>query len=133
MVSRKYRLQSINAGLIWVVACAVRYICGCIARSRVVLREVTTISLVVYLGIGAVYPVIAIEQAFVGSHTFIGIDHGLDWWKNKYPNDFAAYEYLKGVRDELPQSQRIKHIVEGEEKVTLTHLDFRFSSVGRPS
>ncbi len=100
---------------IWVAACAGPvYLWLYRSLESRIARIATTISLVVYLGIGAVYPVIAIEQAFVGSHTFIGIDHGLDWWKNKYPNDFAAYEYLKGVRDELPQSQRIKHIVEGE-------------------
>ena len=80
MVSRKYRLQSINAGLIFVHAGPVYLWLYRSLESRIA-RIATTISLVVYLGIGAVYPVIAIEQAFVGSHTFIGIDHGLDWWK----------------------------------------------------
>ncbi len=77
-------------------------------------RVATAAFLFVYLGVGAVYPVIAIEQAFTGSGTFFGVDHGLDWWRNKFPNDFAAYEYLKGVRDSLPQAERLKNIVEGE-------------------
>lgn len=100
---------------IWVAVCAGPiYLWLYRSLSSRIARIITTISLVVYLGIGAVYPVIAVEQAFTGSHAFIGIDHGLDWWKAKYPNDYAAYEYLKGVRDELPQSERLRRIVEGE-------------------
>lgn len=77
-------------------------------------RIATAIFLIVYFGIGAVYPVIAVEQAFTGSQKFIGIHHGLGWWKNKYPDDYAAYQYLKAVRDALPHGERLKYIVEGE-------------------
>lgn len=82
-------------------------------RHRVT-KIVSIFLLITYLAIGAVYPTIAITQAFVGSHTFIGVDHGLDWWKNKYPDDYAGFHYLKGVRDALPLGERLQHIVEAE-------------------
>lgn len=77
-------------------------------------KIITALFLIIYLSIGAVYPSIAISQAFTGSHTFIGVDHGLDWWKNEYPDDYAGYQYLKSVRDLLPLDQRLKNIVEAE-------------------
>lgn len=67
-----------------------------------------------YLIIGAVYPVIAVEQAFTGGRTFVGVGRGLDWWQRLYPDDYAAYLYLKSVRDALPQSERLQRIVEAE-------------------
>lgn len=79
-----------------------------------VARTAAAVFLVIYLGIGAVYPVIAVEQAFLGGRTFVGVDRGLDWWKAKYPNDYAAYQYLKDVRDSLPRAERLKRIVEAE-------------------
>jgi uncharacterized membrane protein len=77
-------------------------------------RIAAAVFLVAYLGVGAVYPAIAIDQAFTGSSIFFGIDHGLDWWKTKYPNDYAAYQYLKNIRDSFPHAERLKRIVEGE-------------------
>lgn len=77
-------------------------------------KVMTAVLLIIYLGIGAVYPVIAIQQAFLGSGIFIGIDHGLDWWKSKYPDDYAAYQYLESVKESLPLRARLKHIVEAE-------------------
>lgn len=100
---------------IWIAVCAGPvYLWLYRSFASRVARIITGVFLVVYVGIGAVYPIIAVRQAFTGSNTFFGIDHGLDWWENKYPNDYAAYQYLKGVRDALPHGERLKRIVEAE-------------------
>ncbi|MBD3362241.1 hypothetical protein GF362_00800 [Candidatus Dojkabacteria bacterium] len=60
------------------------------------------------------YPIKAVEQAYPPSKEFIGISRGLDWWKNKYPEDFEGYLYLKQVRHKLPSDDKVRHIMEAE-------------------
>lgn len=70
--------------------------------------------LAIYLFVGSIYPVIAVKQSSLQGKKFTGIDHGLDWWKNKYPDDYEAYLFLKNLKDSLSQSEKIKIIVEAE-------------------
>lgn len=62
----------------------------------------------------SIYPVKAIWQASLENKPNRGIDSGLDFWKNKYPYDFEAYEFLEAKRKSLPANERMKVILEAE-------------------
>lgn len=62
----------------------------------------------------AVYTVKALKQVYFPGSSFQGLDQGLSWWKNKYPDDYNAYLYLKGLRDNYPEGERKKVILEAE-------------------
>jgi uncharacterized membrane protein len=70
--------------------------------------------LLLYLSIGAIYPVIASNQAYIKGRDFVGIDQGLKWWEKKYPQDFEAYLFLRDLRDGFEKDQKLKRIVEAE-------------------
>jgi len=62
----------------------------------------------------AVYPVKAIWQFQIDERKPIFLSSGLNWWKEKYPADFEAYEYLQKTRNTLPRGDKIRRIVEAD-------------------
>ncbi|MCA9385294.1 hypothetical protein KC717_01460 [Candidatus Dojkabacteria bacterium] len=73
-----------------------------------------TLLVVGLLGVHAIYPFKAIAQANTANREFIGFDRGLDWWKNKLPYDYEAYQFLKEYRDALPEDDKVRYIVEAD-------------------
>ena len=61
-----------------------------------------------------VFPIKTIWQGGLENKAFRGIECGLDFWKNKYPDDYLAYEYLEKVRKDLPEGEKMKVILEAE-------------------
>jgi uncharacterized membrane protein len=61
-----------------------------------------------------VFPIKTIWQGGLENKAFRGIERGLDFWKNKYPDDYLAYEYLEKVRKDLPEGEKMKVILEAE-------------------
>ncbi len=61
-----------------------------------------------------VYPIRAAWQATLANKTYTGLGAGLQWWQNKYPFDYMAYQYLASVARKLPEDDKIRRIVEAE-------------------
>ncbi len=67
----------------------------------------------IFLG-PAIYPLKAIWQFQIEDRKPVRLSSGLQWWKEKFPADFAAYEYLRETRNTLPRGDKIRRIVEAE-------------------
>ena len=61
------------------------------------LRIFLTILIYFILLLQAYFPYKALWQSTFEGRKFTGLETGLSWWKNKYPDDYAAYEFLKSV------------------------------------
>ena len=77
-------------------------------------RHLCVVILLLYLTIGLIYPIIAIFQSTLVGKSFTGIDSGLSWWQEKYPDDYEAYLFLRDIKNGFPKSEKIKRIVEAE-------------------
>jgi uncharacterized membrane protein len=80
-------------------------------------KAISKISFVIIwliFSICSIYPVKAIWQAALENKPYRGIESGLDFWKNKYPFDYEAYEFLENKRKELPENEKMKVILEAE-------------------
>jgi len=67
----------------------------------------------IFLG-PAVYPVRAVLQFQIDKRSPVPLSSGLNWWKEKFPADYEAYEYLQKTRNTLPRGDKIRRIVEAE-------------------
>lgn len=61
-----------------------------------------------------VYPLKAIPQARFEWRRFEGFgeEPSIRWWKDLYPHDYEAYRFLSGIRDSLPEGDRVRSLVE---------------------
>jgi uncharacterized membrane protein len=68
----------------------------------------------IYFLIGLSYPTIAIWQSSFNERKITGINSGLNWWKEKYHDDYQAYLFLDNIRTSSFQLNKMKRIVEAE-------------------
>lgn len=86
-----------------------------ISTSKTKLEKMVWLLLVTALVFSqTIYPIKAVTQANLENRDFTGLETGLSWWQQKFPADFTAYQYLKGIRDSLPPSDRVRVIVEAD-------------------
>lgn len=83
-----------------------------VMNKRFLFRAVLALMMVAYLFSLAIYPAKAIFQASLEGRQYSGISSGLDWWQRKFADDYAAYQFLEGVRKNLPENDRVKVIME---------------------
>ncbi|MBP9758799.1 hypothetical protein KBD45_03820 [Candidatus Dojkabacteria bacterium] len=62
----------------------------------------------------SIFPIKTIWQGALENKKFKGIEQGLVFWKNKYSDDYEAYLYLEDLRKKLPDSEKMKVIIEAE-------------------
>jgi len=77
-------------------------------KARVALSIIITL----FLSVQAVYPIKAVWQARLENKTFTGLDSGIEFWKQRFPHDFEAYQYLSQVKENLPRNDKFRNIVE---------------------
>jgi uncharacterized membrane protein len=88
---------------------------GLIIKSERTLSKCLAVLMIVLMLLAqSVYPVRAVWQATLVNKERTGLNSGLNWWKKKYPYDYAAYQYLFSVAKNLPVNDRIRRIVEAE-------------------
>ena len=81
---------------------------------RTIFRCLVVLMIVLMLLAQSVYPVRAVWQATLADKARTGLNSGLNWWQKKYPHDYAAYQYLASVAENLPGNDKIRRIVEAE-------------------
>lgn len=69
--------------------------------------------LLIFVG-PALYPIKTIFQAQASGKKLNSFGSGLNWWKERFPSDFEAYQYLSKVQDTLPVNDKLRNIVEAE-------------------
>lgn len=81
---------------------------------RAEIRTIGSILIVASVTVQLTYPLIAIQQAYTQERDRTGIASGLSWWQKRYPNDYAAYEFFRNQREQLPEGDRTRVIIEAE-------------------
>lgn len=94
------------SGAVWIWAWSVSKN----ARARMVI----CVLLAVVVQSQLIYPIAAVRQAYFVNRRSQPLESGLLWMKQRYPFDYAAYEFLENLRQRLPRGNRVKKIVEAE-------------------
>lgn len=87
--------------LLWVGLMTGPAIFVIVSKSKSISKYIICLVLATWFATRFAYPIKAIHQANLENKSYTGFASGLDFWKTRFPKDFAAYDFLskqqKGV------------------------------------